>query len=149
MCPLLFCNQSEHHCQNKKFPQNSIHSGPLSISYISGTPFNFGAPTYVPCFSNRYCMYIRSTSSLLVSSTPEKHYNFFRVYKDRLIWTWKTHFQFYQALSSSSLYQLQQFPSGLAYCRKTLPSFFGFTKDCLIWTWKAHILSILSGVIVK
>ena len=31
---------------------------------------------YVPFSPHRYCMCISSTSSLLVSSTPEKHYNF-------------------------------------------------------------------------
>ena len=33
--------------------------------------------TYVPFSPNRYCMYISSTSPLLVLSTPEKHYKFF------------------------------------------------------------------------
>ena len=32
--------------------------------------------TYAPSSPNRYCVYISSTSSLLVPSTPAKHYNF-------------------------------------------------------------------------
>ena len=38
--------------------------------------------TYVPFSPHRYCMYISSTSSLLVSSTPGKHYQGTQVYLD-------------------------------------------------------------------
>ena len=84
-CPHIFCDQSEDYFQNKWFPQNSTQSVPRSKPYISCTPLHlFGALTYPFLhMCHRVCMYISSTSYLLVSFTPTRKTlkNVFRIYK--------------------------------------------------------------------